>query len=137
MGRLAKSRDGRAYSFEETEQDPITVKFPMAQDQFDALSTRQRMQAEQKLNQTGADRSKMILPTQADVNLYQSREGRLLEGGAPEPTFEIEANPVITLTPDALTKAAGSTHRLGINIMSRKPTADNYGNVCPSLFVLK
>ena len=93
MGKLAKSRGGLPYSFEETEQDPVTVKFPMSQDQFDALSTREQMQAEQKLNQMGADRSKMILPTQADVNLYQSREGRLLEDGAPEPTFEIEADP--------------------------------------------
>ena len=93
MGKLAESRDGIPYSFEETEQDPVTVKFPVTQDQFDALSTRQQMQAEQKLNQTGVDLSKMLLPTQADVNLYQSREGRLLEGGAPEPTFEIEADP--------------------------------------------
>ena len=93
MGKLAESRGGLPYSFEETEQDPVTVKFPMTQDQFDALSTRQQMQAEQKLNQTGVDLSKMLLPTQADVNLYQSREGKLLEGGAPEPTFEIEADP--------------------------------------------
>jgi len=93
MGKLAKSRGGLPYSFEKTEQDPVTVKFPMTQAQFDALSTREQMQADQKLSQTGADRSKMILPTQADVNLYQSREGRLLEDGAPEPTFEIEADP--------------------------------------------
>ena len=102
MGKLAKSRGGLPYSFEETKQDPVTVKFPMTQAQFDALSTREQMQAEQKLSQMGADRSKMILPTQADVNLYQSRWERDqatnpdtfgLEGGAPEPTFEIEADP--------------------------------------------
>ena len=88
MKKLAASRGGRPYTFAEptgpqkvTEVVPVGseadtgegYKFPMSKEQFNALSTQQRMEASMELAKLGADRSKMILPTQADVNLYQSR----------------------------------------------------------------
>jgi len=74
MKKLAASRGGRPYTFAEDEDPKKTsYKFPMSKEQFDALSTQQRMEADVELTRLGADRSKMILPTQADVNLYQSR----------------------------------------------------------------
>ena len=102
LGLLFKGRGGRPYSFPEptgpqksTEVYPVGseedhaagltgLKFPMSKEQFNALSTQQRMEADVELAKLGADRSKMILPTQADVNLYQSREGKGAKLGAPE-----------------------------------------------------